>query len=60
LQIVEVFRGAYPQAAVPTHAAPRSGDIIHSRGAADAAEAALGFRAEVPVETGLQELIRGG
>jgi UDP-glucose 4-epimerase len=60
LQIVDVFRREYPQAGAPEHAAPRTGDIIHSRGAPDQAAAALGFRAEVSVETGLQELIREG
>ena len=60
LEVVAVFRGRYPQIAAPTHAAPRTGDIIHSRGTPDQAAAALGFRAEVGVETGLEELIRVG
>ena len=58
LQIVEVFRRHYPDAVATSHAEPRSGDIIHSLGAPDAAAAELGFRAEVSVETGLDELIR--
>jgi UDP-glucose 4-epimerase len=60
LQIVEVFRRHYPQAGAPTHASPRAGDIIHSLGAPELAAAELGFRAEVPVATGLEELIRVG
>ncbi len=60
LEVVGVFRQQYPQIAAPTHGAPRTGDIIHSRGTPDAATAALGFRAEVGVEAGLQELIRVG
>ena len=58
LQIVDVFRRHHPQSPPPSHAAARTGDIIHSLGAPDAAAAALGFRAEVPVENGLAELIR--
>jgi UDP-glucose 4-epimerase len=60
LEVVAVFQRHYPQVPPPTYAAPRTGDIIHSRGTADAAAAALGFRATTPVETGLQELIRQG
>jgi UDP-glucose 4-epimerase len=58
LEIIGVFRRHYPDAGAPTHAAPRPGDIVHSRGAPDEAAAALGFRAEVSVEDGLSELIR--
>ena len=58
LEIVGVFRREYPDAAPPQHGAARAGDIVHSRGAPEEAAAALGFRAEVPVESGLQELIR--
>ena len=59
LEITAVFRREYPATAAPVHAAPRGGDIVHSRGAPEEAAAALGFRAEVPVERALQELIRG-
>ena len=58
LEVVSVFRGEYNATAAPTHAAARTGDIIHSRGAAEEAARALGFRAEVSVEHGLQELVR--
>ena len=58
LQIVDIFRRHYPKAAATSHAEPRSGDILHSIGASDAAAADLGFRSEVSVETGLDELIR--
>ena len=58
LEVVAVFRQQYPAVAAPTHAAPRAGDIIHSRGAPEAAAAALGFTAAVAVEDGLRELIR--
>ncbi len=60
LEVVGVFRRHYPQIPAPTHGAPRTGDIIHSRGTPDLAADALGFRAEVGVEAGLQELIRVG
>jgi len=60
LDVVGVFARHYPAAPAVIHAAPRTGDIIHSLGAADAAETALGFRAEVSVETGLAELIKAG
>ena len=59
LEITAVFRREYPATAAPVHAAPRGGDIVHSRGAPEEAAAALDFRAEVPVERALQELIRG-
>lgn len=57
LQVIDVFRRHYPNAA-PTHAPARAGDILHSLGAPDVAAAELGFRAEISVETGLEELIR--
>jgi UDP-glucose 4-epimerase len=60
LQVVEIFRRHYPAADAPTHAAPRGGDIIHSRGAPDTAATELGFRAAVSVADGLAELIRLG
>ncbi len=60
LEVVAVFRQQYPAIAAPTHAAPRTGDIIHSRGAPEAAAIALGFKAAVAVEDGLRELIRHG
>ena len=58
--VVAVFRQQYPAMAAPTHAAPRPGDIIHSRGAPEEAAAALGFHPAVAVEDGLRELIRHG
>lgn len=60
LDIVEIFRRHYPSAPATAHAAPRGGDIIHSRGDPTVAVEALGFRAEVPVADGLGELIRLG
>ena len=60
LDIVGEFRKHYPQVPAPTHAAPRTGDIIHSRGTPDLAAQALDFRAEVSVSDGLAELIRTG
>ena len=57
LEIVDVFRREYPDAPATQHAAARAGDIVHSRGAPEAAAAALGFRSEVSVESGLRELI---
>jgi UDP-glucose 4-epimerase len=58
VDVVDVFRGAYPKVAAPTHAPVRTGDIIHSRGTPEAALAELGFTAEVPIRDGLLELIR--
>jgi UDP-glucose 4-epimerase len=60
LEVIDVFHRHYPNVPPPTHAAARSGDIIHSLGAPDEAAAALGFRAQVSVADGLGELIRGG
>jgi UDP-glucose 4-epimerase len=60
LEVIAVFRQQYPAVPPPTHAAPRAGDIIHSRGTPTEAAAALGFHAAVSVEDGLRELIRGG
>ncbi len=60
LDIVEIFRRHYPAAPATVHAAPRTGDIIHSRGEPTLAAEALGFRAEVTIADGLGELIRAG
>jgi UDP-glucose 4-epimerase len=58
LDVVGVFQSHYPAVAAPSHAAARTGDIIHSRGAPEKAAEALGFRAEVSIEEGLKELIQ--
>jgi UDP-glucose 4-epimerase len=58
LQVIDVFRGHYPKAAPTSHASARAGDILHSLGAPEVAADELGFRAEISVETGLEELIR--
>ncbi|MBM3854348.1 MAG: NAD-dependent epimerase/dehydratase family protein [Verrucomicrobia bacterium] len=58
LEVLAVFREHHPALPAPAHAAPRAGDIVHSRGAPEEAAAALGFRAAVPVADGLRELIR--
>ena len=58
LDVAAVFARHYPAVAAPAHGPPRAGDIIHSRGAPDLADAALGFRAQIAVETGLGELIK--
>lgn len=60
LDIVRIFSRHHPAVGPATHAAPRTGDIIHSLGAAEQAARELGFRAEVPVDQGLAELIRAG
>jgi UDP-glucose 4-epimerase len=60
LDIVRVFARHYPTAPTVAHGAPRTGDILHSLGAPENAATALGFRAEVYVETGLAELILSG
>jgi UDP-glucose 4-epimerase len=58
LQVVDVFRLHYPNAPATTRAPARAGDILHSLGAPEAAATELGFRAEVSVEAGLEELIQ--
>ena len=60
LDVVRVFGRHYPALPPPRHAAPRTGDIVHSRGSPAAAARDLDFQAAVPVETGLEELIRLG
>lgn len=60
LDVVRVFARHYPAVPAVAHAAPRSGDIIHSLGTPEHADTALGFRAAVSVEAGLNELIRSG
>ncbi|MES2693518.1 MAG: UDP-glucose 4-epimerase, partial [Verrucomicrobiota bacterium] len=60
LEIVQIFQGHYPSAAPHTHAAPRTGDIIHSRGDPAQAAQALDFQAQVSIADGLAELIRTG
>jgi UDP-glucose 4-epimerase len=58
LDVTAVFRRHYPAVAAPAHSAARSGDIAHSRGTPDTAANAFGFRAQVSMEQGLEELIR--
>ena len=60
LDVVGVFARHFPAAPAVIHGTPRTGDIIHSLGAPEHAAAALGFRAEVSVDTGLGELIHAG
>ena len=60
LEVVGVFAGHYPAAPAVVLAAPRTGDIVHSLGAPEEAQRALGFRASVSVATGLGELIASG
>lgn len=57
LDVLAVFAQAYPNAPYPTHAPARTGDVLHSVGAPEAAEKDLGFVAEVSVAQGLRELI---
>jgi UDP-glucose 4-epimerase len=60
LEVIDVFHRHYPNATPPSHLPARSGDIVHSRGAPEAAASELGFRATVTIESGLAELIRTG
>lgn len=60
LEVIAVFHRHYPGVPAPTHMPFRPGDIIHSRGTAEEAAAAMGFRSEVSVEDGLAELIEAG
>ncbi len=57
LDVAGVFARHYPAIEAPSHGPPRAGDIVHSLGSPELAAAALGFRAEVAVESGLDELI---
>jgi UDP-glucose 4-epimerase len=59
-EVVGVFAKHYPAAPAPQIAPARAGDIVHSLGRPDRAEAELGFVAQVPVAEGLAELIRAG
>lgn len=56
-EVVQVFQSHYPRISPPLRAAPRSGDILHSRGAPEKATAELGFAAAIGIEAGLGELI---
>jgi len=60
LDVAAIFAQEFPAVPAPRHAPARAGDIIHSLGAPDAAEAALDFRAGVAINKGLVELIRAG
>lgn len=60
LEVLAVFRRHHPDAPPAIFSEARTGDIRHSRGDASVAAAELGFKAEVPVEDGLAELIRLG
>ncbi len=57
-RILEIFSRHFPDAPAPIFAAPRPGDIVHSCGNAQRARDELDFTAEIPIETGLAELIR--
>ena len=59
LEVAEIFARHFPGVATPMLAAARPGDIRHSLGAPEEAEAALGFTATTTVADGLAELIRG-
>lgn len=58
LDLAAVFGRLYPEVAKPLHAPARSGDIVHSLGAPEAAAAELGFTARTAVADGLAELAR--
>ena len=60
LEVLAVFRRHHPDAPPAIFGEARTGDIRHSRGDAAVASAELGFKAGVPVEDGLAELIRLG
>jgi len=60
LDVVGIFAAHYPAVAAPQFAPARAGDIVHSLGRPDRAQAELGFLAKVSVATGLAELIRLG
>ena len=60
LEVIAIFQQHYPNATPPSLLPARSGDIVHSLGAPEAAASELGFRADVRIESGLAELIRTG
>lgn len=55
--IVTELARHFPGVPAPRYGDARSGDILHSLGSPEAAWRALGFRAEVSLETGLAELL---
>jgi len=57
-QLAEMTAGLAGGLAAIEHAAPRTGDVRHSRGDPDAAAALLGIRAETSLEAGLAATMR--
>lgn len=58
LDVLAVLSRHHPAVPPATHADARTGDIVHSLGAPEEAASQLGFRAEVSVAQGLEELVR--
>ncbi|NPA06084.1 MAG: SDR family oxidoreductase [Chloroflexi bacterium] len=58
LDLLNVLYRFYPHAPRPHFAPPRPGDIRHSRGDPTLAERLLGFRARVPLDQGLAQLLQ--
>jgi UDP-glucose 4-epimerase len=59
-EIAAIFSAHYPTAPTVTYGPARAGDIVWSFGSAEVAARDLGFQAQVPIATGLAELIRLG
>jgi UDP-glucose 4-epimerase len=57
-QLAEMAAGLAGNRAAIEHAAPRAGDVRHSRGNPDAGAALLGIRAETSLEAGLAATMR--
>lgn len=56
-KLYSTLAGLCGKGAAPTHAPPRTGDVMHSCAVVERAEKILGFSAEVPLEEGLQKTV---
>jgi UDP-glucose 4-epimerase len=57
LDLLDALYELFPKAPKATHAEPRLGDVSRSLGDPRAAEAALGFRAQVSLSDGLRQIV---
>jgi UDP-glucose 4-epimerase len=57
LDLLDTLYKLFPKAPKATHAGSRLGDVPRSLGDPGAAEAALGFRAQVSLADGLRQLV---
>lgn len=57
LDLIEVLYDLFPSAPAPEFTAPRPGDIYRSVGSPQKALDVIGFKAQVPLEDGLKEVV---